>query len=257
MARQKKPKEGPKGAPAYMNTWGDMCTLLLCFFVMLLAMSTIDPTKFKVAASSFHNALSGVLESFPTILITKDVYIPRMGGQQQNKRMAIDAVTKMREKVKEEGLEEAIKVQVTETGIAIKIADPVGFESGSADVNPKLYGVLNDLANVINAAPTSQIRVEGHTDNVPIHSAKYPSNWELSSARALNVVRYMANNGDVDPSRMSAIGYGEYRPIAPNTTPENRKTNRRIEVYVDYVQKKDGDMPKGSDESYSEPGAGY
>jgi chemotaxis protein MotB len=234
-----------------------MCTLLLCFFVMLLAMSTIDPTKFMVAASSFQNAFSGVLESFPSVLITKDVYIPRMGGTQQNKRMAIDAVTKMREKVKEEGLEEAIKVQVTETGIAIKIADPVGFESGSADVNPKLYGVLRDLAGVINAAPASQIRVEGHTDNVPIRSAKYPSNWELSSARALNVVRYMANSGDVDPARMSAIGYGEYRPIAPNTTPENRKTNRRIEVYVDYVQKKDGVMPRGSDESYTEPGAGF
>jgi len=256
VARKKKPKEGPKGAPAYMNTWGDMCTLLLCFFVMLLAMSTIDPTKFMVAASSFQNAFSGVLESFPTILITKDVLIPRLGGQQQNKRMAIEAVTKMREKVKEENLEDAIKVQVTETGIAIQISDPIGFESGSADVNPKLYGVLKDLSNVINAAPSSLIRVEGHTDNVPIHSAKYPSNWELSSARALSVVRYMANNGDVDPSRMSAIGYGEYRPIAPNTTPENRKTNRRIEIYVDYIQKKDGEMPRGSDENYMEPGAG-
>ncbi len=239
-----------------MNTWGDMCTLLLCFFVMLLAMSTIDPTKFQVAASSFQNALSGVLESFPSILITKDVYIPRMGGDAQNKRMAVDAATKVKEKIKEEGLEDAVKVQVTETGIAIKIADPIGFESGSADVNPKLYGVLNDLSKIINAAPTSQIRVEGHTDNVPIHSAKYPSNWELSSARALNVVQYMANKGDVDPSRMSAIGYGEYRPIAPNTTPENRKTNRRIEVYVDYVQKKDGVMPKGSD-NYTDPGTGY
>jgi len=155
VARQKKPKEGPKGAPAYMNTWGDMCTLLLCFFVMLLAMSTIDPTKFRVAASSFQNALSGVLESFPTILITKDVFIPRMGGDAQNKRMAVDAATKMKEKIKEEGLEDAVKVQVTETGIAIQIADPIGFESGSADVNPKLYGVLKDLANVINAAPTS------------------------------------------------------------------------------------------------------
>jgi len=253
VARQKKPKEGPKGAPAYMNTWGDMCTLLLCFFVMLLAMSTIDPTKFKVAASSFQNALSGVLESFPSVLITKDVFIPRMGGDAQNKRMAVDAATKVKEKIKEEGLEDAIKVQVTETGIAIQIADPIGFESGSADVNPKLYGVLKDISNVINAAPTSLIRVEGHTDNVPIHTAKYSSNWELSSARALNVVQYMANQGDVDPKRMSAIGYGEYRPVAPNDSPEHRKTNRRIELYVDYVQKKDGEMPKGSDQRYTIP----
>jgi len=240
-----------------MNTWGDMCTLLLCFFVMLLAMSTIDPAKFMVAANSFQNAFSGVLESFPSVLITKDVYIPRMGGDAQNKRMAIDAATKVRKSIAKEKMEDMIKVQVTETGIAIKIADPVSFESGSADVNPKLYGMLKDLAGVINAAPTSQIRVEGHTDNVPIRNARFPSNWELSSARALSVVRYMANNGDVDPARLSAIGYGEYRPIAPNTTPENRKMNRRIEIYVDYVQKKDGEMPKGSDGNYADPGAGY
>jgi chemotaxis protein MotB len=255
VARKKKQAEGPKGSPAYMSTWGDLCTLLLCFFVMLLAMSTIDPTKFKVAASSFQNALSGVLESFPSVLITKDILIPRLGGDAQNKRMAVDAATKVKEKIKEEGLEDAIKVQVTETGIAIQIADPIGFESGSADVNPKLYGVLRDISNVINAAPTSLIRVEGHTDNVPIHTAKYSSNWELSSARALNVVQYMANKGDVDPKRMSAIGYGEYRPIAPNDSPENRKTNRRIELYVDYVQKKDGEMPSGSDQRYKIPDA--
>jgi len=255
MARKKKQAEGPRGSPAYMSTWGDLCTLLLCFFVMLLAMSTIDPTKFRVAASSFQNALSGVLESFPNILITKDVFIPRMGGDAQNKRMAVDAASKVKEKVKEEGLDEAIKVQVTETGIAIQVADPIGFESGSADVNPKLYGVLKDISNIINANPSSLIRVEGHTDNVPIRSSKYPSNWELSSARALNVVRYMANNGDVDPSRMSAIGYGEYRPIAPNDTPEHRKTNRRIEIYVDYVQKADGSGPKGSDSRYTIPDA--
>ncbi len=242
-----------------MSTWGDMCTLLLCFFVMLLAMSTIDPTKFRVAASSFQNALSGVLESFPSVLITKDVFIPRMGGDAQNKRMAVDAATKMREKIKQENLEDAVKVQVTETGIAIQIEDKggVGFESGRADVNPKLYGVLKDLANVVNAAPSTQVRVEGHTDNVPIHNAQFPSNWELSSARALNVVRYMAADGDVDPSRLSAIGYGEYRPRAPNTTAENRKANRRIEIYVDYVQKKDGEMPKGSNATYADPGSGY
>jgi len=258
VARKQKQKEGPKGAPAYMSTWGDMCTLLLCFFVMLLAMSTIDPTKFMVAANSFQNAFSGVLESFPTVLITKDILIPKLGGDAQNKRMAVDAATKMKEKIKEEGLEDAMSVQVTETGISIQIEDKggLGFESGRADVSPKLYGILKDLTNVVNAAPTTQVRVEGHTDNVPIHNAQFPSNWELSSARALNVVRYMANNGDVDPSRLSAIGYGEYRPRVPNTTAENRKTNRRIEIYVDYIQKKDGEMPKGSDATYVDPGAG-
>jgi len=221
-----------------MATFSDMVTLLMCFFILLLAMSTIDPAKFNTVASSFQNAFSGVLESFPNVLITKDVYIPRMGGDQQNKRMAIDAANKVKTAVKKEGMDEAIKVQVTESGIAIKLADPVGFESGSADLSPQLHGVLRDIAEIINDAPTSLIRVEGHTDNVPIRSARFPSNWELSSARALNIVRFMAHTGGVDPSRMSAIGYGEYRPVVPNTTPENRRTNRRIEIYVDYVEKK-------------------
>ena len=237
MPPKKKQEEPKKGAPAYLATWSDMVTLLMCFFILILAMCTVDPAKFNAMANSFQTAFSGVLESFPSVLITRDVYIPRMGGDQQNKRMAIEAVNKVRNVVKEESLEEAIKVQVTESGIAIKISDPVGFESGSAEVNPNLHKTLMEIAEIINDAPTSQIRVEGHTDNVPIRSARFPSNWELSAARALSVVRFMAVNGGVDPSRMSAIGYGEYRPIVPNTTSENRKMNRRIEIYVDYVQK--------------------
>ena len=225
----------------WMSTWSDLMSLLLCFFVMLMCLSTIDPAKFNTAANSFQNAFSGVLESFPSVLITREIFIPRQGGDQQNKRLAVDAAEKLRSSVKQEKMDDAIQVNVTETGIAIKIADPVSFESGSADVKPELYGVLRNIANLVNQAPTSQVRVEGHTDNVPIRSARFPSNWELSSARALNVVRYMAMTGGVDPARLSAIGYGEYRPIAPNTTPENKRMNRRIEIYVDYVQKKESD----------------
>ncbi len=237
--RKKKKEEGSKGAPAYMTTWGDMCTLLLCFFVMLLAMSTIDPNKFKVAASSFQNAFSGVLESFPSILITKDILVPRMGGDEQNKKMAIEAAMRIREAVKREQLEDAIKVKVTDEGIAIKIADPVGFDVGEADIRTELDPVLREIVKVIDKVPENQVRVEGHTDNTPIHTRQYPSNWELSAARALNVVKYFHKRGGIDPARLSAVGYGEYRPLAPNTTPENRRKNRRIEIYVEYLKKQE------------------
>lgn len=237
--RSRKPPEPPKGAPAYMNTWGDMCTLLLCFFVMLLAMSTIDPAKFNVAASSFQNALSGVLESYPSVMITKDVMIPRLGGDEQNKRMAIDAALKIKKVLKDEGLDDAIKVKVTESGIAIKLSDPIGFDIGDADIKPELEPSLQKIASIINTASGTQIRVEGHTDDLPIKSFKYPSNWELSSSRALNVVKFMASKGGIDPSRLSAIGYGEYRPLVPNSSAANRKMNRRIEIFVDYIQKKE------------------
>ena len=240
MGRKKK-EDKPQGAPAYMLTWGDMCTLLLCFFVMLLAMSTIDPAKFHVAASSFQNAFSGVLESFPSILITRDILIPRLGGDEQNKRMAIDAARRIRRSIQRENLEEAIKVEVTESGIAIKIADPVGFDLGQADIKPDLVSTLKDIAMTINRVEGTQIRVEGHTDDLPIRTARFPSNWELSAARALNVVKFMAEEGGIDPARLSAIGHGEYRPLVPNTSQDNRRMNRRIEIYVDYVEKKDRD----------------
>ncbi len=220
-----------------MLTWGDMCTLLLCFFVMLLAMSSTDPGKFNVAASSFHNALSGVLESYPSVMITKDILIPRLGGDEQNKRMAVDAALKIREVVKKEGLEDAVKVKVTENGIAVKLSDPIGFDIGESELKPELIPTLKSICEIINRVPSTQIRVEGHTDDLPIKSHKFPSNWELSSSRALNVVKFMASIGKIEPSRLSAIGYGEYRPLVPNTSIENRKMNRRIEIFVDYLKK--------------------
>ncbi|NLP01954.1 MAG: flagellar motor protein MotB [Fibrobacter sp.] len=239
MARERKQADAPRGTPAYMMTWGDMCTLMLCFFVMLLAMSTTDPAKFDIAASSLHNALGGVLESYPSILITEEVMVPRLGGNDQNKHLAIDATMRIRRAIKEENLEDAIKVKVTESGIAIKLSDPIGFDLGEAEIKPELIPVLSSISQIINRVPDTQIRVEGHTDDIPIHNYKYPSNWELSAARALNIVKFMAGAGGIEPSRLSAIGYGEYRPLVPNTSIENRRKNRRIEIYVEYVQKKE------------------
>lgn len=234
--KQKKKEEGG-GAPAYMTTWGDMCTLLLCFFVMLLAMSTISPAKFMVAASSFQNAFSGVLESFPTVMIHKDILIPRLGGDEQNKRMSVEAQRRIQDVVKKENLQDGIKVKVTEKGIAIKVADPVGFPVGKAAIRPEFIDVLYKISGVIKDMPEAEIRVEGHTDDTPIRTAEFPSNWELSSSRALNVVKFLANRAGIDPGRLSAVGYGEFRPIAPNDSPENRQVNRRIEIYVEYLNK--------------------
>lgn len=241
MPSRKKEEKGKKGAPEYMMTYGDMMTLLLCFFVMLLAMSHIDENKFKVAASSFQNAFSGVLKDFPTIPIHKDILIPRLGGDEQNKKMAVQAAREIREAVKREKLDEAIKVKVTDKGIAIKIADPLGFDIGKADIKPEFAGALLEIVRIINKFPNNEIRVEGHTDNTPIRTREFPSNWELSAARALKVIKYLYNQGGIHPSKLSAVGYGEYRPIAPNNSPGNKQKNRRIEMYVEYLKKESED----------------
>jgi chemotaxis protein MotB len=170
------------------------------------------------------------------VVITQDILVPRLGGNQQNKHMAVDAAMKIKKVVKEENLDDAIKVKVTESGVAIKIADPIGFDLGDADVKPELIATLVEISKIINRTPGTKIRVEGHTDDTPIHTLKYPSNWELSAARALNVVKFFAENGGIDPSTLSAVGYGEFRPLLPNTSKESRQVNRRIEIYVDYMQ---------------------
>ena len=246
MAKARK-ADPPRGTPAYMTTWGDMCTLLLCFFVLLVAMSSTDAGKFQLAASSLHNALSGVLESFPSVMTTQDVLQPRLGGDEQNKHLAIDASRRVRKAIQRENLEDAIKVKVTESGIAIQVANPIGFDIGDAEIKPELMGALRQIAETIGRVPGTQIRVEGHTDDLPIHTKSFPSNWELSAARALNIVKYLASEGNIEPSRLSAIGYGEYRPLVPNTSEANRMLNRRIEIFVDYLKKKTlADSPTAS-----------
>jgi len=237
MARQRKKVSGPPGTPAYMLTWGDMCTLMLCFFVMLLAMSEINPSKFMAVSFSFLDAFSGVLPSMPTIPFHEDILIPKLGGDEQAKRLAIEAQRRIRKAVKEEQLQDAIKVKVTDEGIAISVADPFGFDVGKADIKPEFMLILDEITRILSTMPESRIRVEGHTDNVPISTPQFPSNWDLSAARALSVVKSLALRGGVNPSKLSAVGYGEYRPLAPNDNAENRQKNRRIEIYVDYQKK--------------------
>jgi chemotaxis protein MotB len=154
--------------------------------------------------------------------------------------MAVDAAKALSEQLKKESKEDGIKVQITETGIAIKLADPVCFASGSADLKPEFIETLRNLKDiVINRMPGAEIRVEGHTDDSPINTPAFPSNWELSASRALRVVKYLKNSLGVDPARMSAVGYGEYRPVVPNISAANRLKNRRIEIFIEYLEKRD------------------
>ncbi|MFH1760112.1 MAG: flagellar motor protein MotB [bacterium] len=237
MAREKKQEECKAGVPAWMVTFSDMCTLLLTFFVMLLTMANFEVTKFKIAANSLQQAF-GVLQSYPNILISEQVYIPKLGGDEQRKKMAAQAAKKIRQKVQERGMNDAVKVKVTDTGIAVKISDPVLFDVGNAQIKSSFTPVLNTLAEVVKEQPEAEIRVEGHTDNTPINTPQFPSNWELSAARAMEVVKLLAFKYGVNPSRLSGVGYGEYRPVEKNSTAENKKKNRRIEVYIEYLKKK-------------------
>jgi len=125
----------------------------------------------------------------------------------------------------------SITIKRDTRGVIISVADKYFFESGSADLKEDSKRVLDKIAVALLKYP-NMIRIEGHTDNVPIHNEKFPSNWELSAARAINVAKYFINNHNIQPERISTVGYSEYRPIASNNTPEGRAKNRRVDIVI-------------------------
>ncbi|MCP4705239.1 MAG: flagellar motor protein MotB, partial [candidate division Zixibacteria bacterium] len=129
------------------------------------------------------------------------------------------------------GNEKLVNAEVSERGLVIHIMESALFKMGSAVLSEKAIETLGVVAEHLRQLP-NHIRIEGHTDNRPIKTIKYPSNWELSSARATEVVRYFIDNHDVKPDEVSALGYGEFRPLAPNNTEDNRAKNRRVDIVV-------------------------
>jgi chemotaxis protein MotB len=231
---KKKCPECVAGAPAWMSTFSDMTTLLLTFFVLLLSMANFDPVKYALTVESLQGAF-GVLETFPTVPIHPIVDIPKKTGDEQKKKQSLKDAEKIKQIIQTKKMDEAVKVEVTEKGIAIMLRDPVGFASGSADLKDQGKEILREVSEVIKGNPELKVRVEGHTDDVPIRSNKYNSNWELSSARSLSVVQLLSSQTGIQPQNMSAVGYGEYRPLMPNTSTDNRSKNRRIQIFVDYI----------------------
>lgn len=219
-----------------MNTYGDMVTLLLTFFVLLFAFSTLDAERFRAIMESFQGSL-GILESGLTI--SNDASI---AGRDSPRGQLFERNPLEREEAEEvlraissfqsvHGLQEAFWVEMTERGVVIHFTDRVLFDTGKAELKPEARELLANLARELNNLPQA-VRVEGHTDNVPIHNSLYPSNWELSAARAVGVVRFLIESGGMDPGRLSAVGYGEYRPIASNATAEGRARNRRVDIVL-------------------------
>ncbi len=228
--------ECPKGAPAWMATYADMMSLLLCFFILLVAMANFDVQKTLMAVQSIQGGF-GVMETFPTVAVQPMIYTPKYGKTLKDRKASDADAKEMKKKMDMDGVGSNVKVKVTETGVAVMLNDPTGFVPGDANLTNSSRKALDAVAQILSRNSDAKVRVEGHTDDVPIHTAQFPSNWELSSARALNVVKYLAVKSSAPPANLSAVGYGEHRPLVPNTTTENRQKNRRIEIYIDYTQK--------------------
>ena len=225
------------GAPHWMATYGDMMTLLLTFFVLMFAMSSIDVEKFEAAAASLAGAL-GILGT--DIGIEGDQALPSSVGRAEIASDP-DMLTSFHEIVaafQTQALENLASIEISGPGeIHITLGSQVLFDPGESDLKPQARQILTSVTNSVKGN-VENVYVEGHTDNVPISTLRYPSNWELSAARALSVVRLMADLG-IPPERLAAVGHGEHIPLHDNVTAEERAMNRRVELYLTWGRASD------------------
>lgn len=240
---KKKQEEAKKGLPGWMGTYGDLMTLLLCFFILMFAMSTVDAAKFEAMAQSFNPSIT-ILESGGSDGLSDAVgsgieNLPNIdksiNDSRENYKKMQEELNQMASEFKtyfaENNFSESVDVNVVEDMIQISFKDGILFAPGKAELNGTSKQALAGITDQLSQYPNSTIKIEGHTDNVPIHNSQYPSNMYLSSSRAIAVYEYFMGKG-IGPERMSAEGFAEYKPIAPNDTPENRAKNRRVEIYI-------------------------
>jgi len=210
----------------WLLTYSDLITLLLAFFVVMYSMSRVDAKKFGQVSDALNTVLKGgtsVLR-FNQELENTGHGILKLG----NLRMVQQ---KIEEKFQQLGRQEEVQTEITERGLVVHILESALFDEASSQLKPRAMEVLDLIAEQLKGRP-NHIRVEGHTDDRPIATSVYPSNWELSSARATAVVRYYVEGHGVPPDHVSALGYGEFRPVAPNNSIENRARNRRVDVVI-------------------------
>ncbi|WP_411170566.1 flagellar motor protein MotB [Clostridium sp. MB05] len=230
----KKRVEKPENHERWLLTYSDLITLLMIFFVVLYSASTVNETKYKQLATS----MGAVFTGGSTVLGSEE----NSGSSSDNAGELKPLVQTEEEKlkgienqindiVKDLQLEGSVSTSIEERGLIISFTDSVFFDSGKADIKDELKPKLISVSKILNKID-NYVRVEGHTDNIPINNSDFHSNWQLSSVRASNVVEFLINYGEISPNRLSAVGYGEYRSSADNNTEEGRAKNRRVDILI-------------------------
>ncbi len=225
----------------WLVSYADFITLLFAFFVVMYSVSSVNEGKFRTVSESIQAALHPVTSPPQThskidIGDFKSSLIPQMGPKTQFVQRLQTAVAIMKGQLAPVSAAKPPAFLSKDEGIVITIGDSTLFESGRADLRPEALPLLESLADPLlhpsEGMTIASIRVEGHTDDVPIQTAQFPSNWELSSARAVMVVRVLTEVYGVNPVYFSAAGYGPVKPVTDNDTPEGRAKNRRVEIIV-------------------------
>jgi chemotaxis protein MotB len=258
----KKEPEKHANHERWLVSYGDFLTLLFAVFVALYAMGQTDKKKSEDLMQSLRESFGystlaaagqkGVLPAedirlIPAIKPEMAVIPispkmppagPKMGGLEKGRgkgraeeQQFKEIMSSIEAYLIKQGAQNKVSLSITRRGLVVSLKEAGFFNSGSAAIKPDGYQLLNTIIEAM-VQYDNPLRVEGHTDNVPISTAQFPSNWELSGARATNVLRYMIKNYNVDPTMLSATGYGEFRPTAENNTPEGRNKNRRVDIVL-------------------------
>ncbi|WP_099467480.1 flagellar motor protein MotB [Konateibacter massiliensis] len=257
--KKKKQHHEEENGEAWLLPYSDLMTLLLAVFIVLFAVSKVDQAKSSEMAEAFRSTMttagfegSGVFENNGTSPLP--LYPDGSDGEQtlteggnsdtenQNEgegtglgQSELDNLEEVQTTLdtmfEEDGVSTSVSTYIDDRGLIISLDNAILFDSGSAEIKLANEDTLLQIANTINALD-NYIRIEGHTDNIPISNSIYPSNWELSSARAASVVKLFIAKCDINPEKLVAVGYGEYRPISDNSTAEGRAQNRRIDIII-------------------------
>lgn len=259
MKRRPKKRSDERGSPRWLVTYSDMIQLILVFFILLFAMSQIDMNKFQTLTTSFQSR--AVLDFFNSIVPSENISPTDEIGEGESDELGLgedeldeedinfdgiidqleqwekkaDALARLMDNVESflesEDLGDVITATRTEEGVILVLQDSILFESGQAEILNSGVPFLDEVGRLLKGIQNT-VRVEGHTDSRPINTFRYPSNWELSGARAGVVVRYFIEEHDLDEERFLIAGYADTRPVAENTTPENMSKNRRVEIVI-------------------------
>ena len=221
-------EECKAGAPEWVVTFGDMMSLLLCFFVLLLSFSTMETERFKIIAGYIREAFGVQVDYHYTEIPSGNTVVtvefnPPVPGKPMIFKKINDIISELE-------LDNLVDAEQDKDGVRIRMDGALVFPPGSASISPDAIPFLDHVAKVISES-TADVVVEGHTDNTPMRSSLFPSNWELSAARAAAVVRFFESRG-IPGFRLQAVGYGDTRPISENFTEEGRRKNRRVEILI-------------------------
>ena len=237
----KKKRAEKENGERWLLTYSDLITLLMIFFIIMYASSNVDTVKYKAISQSFNQAMGGgknVIKMGDNIVDTTDTQkvkttlIQPVTAIEQAEQTKLETVKIQLDKyLQDNNLSSSVVTAITERGLEASFLDSALFDSGKADIKPEAVSKIVEIGKIVNQLG-NYIRVEGHTDNVPIRNSQFSSNWQLSVIRATNVTELLISTVKIVPEKISAVGYGEFRPKSENNTENGRAQNRGVNIVI-------------------------